>query len=63
LPGAGSRALRRLTLEDFERAFTSWKSDQSQCYREWSKGDMVIYVDLMEDERTICTLGWMRNEG
>jgi hypothetical protein len=62
LPGAGSRALRRLTLEDFEHAFASWKFDQAQCYREWSSRDMVIYVDLMEDERTICTLGWMRND-
>jgi hypothetical protein len=67
LPGASSRALRRLTLEDFERAFASWKSDQSQCYREWSNRElssqeMVIYVDLMEDNRTICTLGWMRGD-
>jgi hypothetical protein len=62
LPGASSRALRRLTLEDFERAFASWKSDQSQCYCEWSTRNMVVYVDLMEDERTICTLGWMRND-
>ncbi|HEY0072976.1 MAG TPA: hypothetical protein VGB77_02665 [Abditibacteriaceae bacterium] len=62
LPGAGSRALRRLTLEDFESAFASWKFDHSECYREWSNRDMVIYVDLMEDERTICTLGWMRND-
>lgn len=62
LPGASSRALRRLTLEDFERAFASWKFDQSECYREWSTRDMVIYVDLMDDNRTISTLGWMRND-
>ena len=62
LPGASSRSLRRLTLEDFERAFASWKSDQSQCYREWSNREMVVYVDLMDDERTISTLGWMREE-
>lgn len=62
LPGTNSCALRRLTLEDFERAFTSWKFDQSECYREWSTRDMVVYLDLMEDDRTICTLGWMRND-
>ena len=62
LPGTSSRALRCLTLGDFESAFASWKFDQSECYREWSNRDMVIYLDLTEDERAICTLGWMRND-
>ena len=62
LPGTSSCRLRRLTIEDFERPFASYRFDANECYREWARHDIVIYLDLLEDNRTISSLGLMKND-
>jgi len=65
LPGMAAQRLRRLTVEDCERAFGSSgriEDEGSESAREWTRHGLAIYVDLMADGRTISGVGWMLSE-
>ena len=69
LPGMAAQRLRRLRLEECERAFNAARhikgegeGEGDEFTREWTRRDLTVYVDLMEDGATICNLGWMLPE-